>query len=166
MFTKTRLITKTISWRIIGFIITLIVAFIETKNFGESGLISLIDGLVKILLMYLYDLAWLRVGSGVKVTNGVRKEMKRRIFIRTTIWRILAMIITMIIAYAVTLSFKDAITIGVIDVIVKTVFLYIHEFAWSRVKWGVIDNEEKEENDDDVDIGTLPNIELSQVPKV
>lgn len=164
MFTKTRLITKTISWRIIAFVITLIIAFVETKNFEKSGIISIVDGIVKILLMFLYDLAWLKVESGTKVTNGKRKEMKRRIFIRTTIWRILAMIITIIVAYAVTLDFGDAITIGIADVIVKTIFLYIHEFAWSRVKWGVIEGDE--EGSDTENIGDLPDIELAQVPKV
>ena len=144
MFTKTRLVVKTVLWRVIAFIITLVVSYIETKNLGDSSLISVLNLIVKLFMLYLYELIWLRIKYGKKETNG---EMKRRVCLRTTIWRIISMITTAIIVFIITRDFKAAITISVIVMIVKTICLFIYEFGWHRIKWGKIEENEDVELD-------------------
>jgi len=142
MFTKKRLIVKTIIWRILAFAITLIIALIETGSFQDSSLISIIDFISKSFILYFYELYWLRVKYGIIEENGEKIRTKKRVFVKTAIWRILAMILTALTVFAITRDFKEAISISIYTMIAKTIFLFIYEFVWHRIKWGEINQKE------------------------
>lgn len=147
MFTKKRLITKIVLWRIIAFLTTLIIALIETGSFKESGILSIINAVSKLIMMYGYEHIWMKISFGIVEEDGKKKETKCRVFTKTSGWRLIASTTTVILAYAVTKSIEEAFTIGIADFIVKTILLYIYEFIWHRVKWGIINEDEGEKTE-------------------
>jgi len=61
------------------------------------------------------------------------RESSLRSLVKTFIWRIIATLITFIIAYFVTGELSLAAAIGGIEAVVKTIFYYFYERAWQYV---------------------------------
>lgn len=72
------------------------------------------------------------------------KESHSRSITKAITWRFIASATTMAIVYFVTKSLGLPVeksieltaTAGVIDVVAKLTFYYMHERAWGRVQWG------------------------------
>jgi uncharacterized membrane protein len=64
-------------------------------------------------------------------------ENRKRSILKTLSWRTIATITTTIIAFALTGQFKLALSIGVIELFTKLFLYYIHERAWTRLKFGI-----------------------------
>lgn len=64
--THKRSIAKAITWRVIAFIITAVVAFLFTKEAVLSVSIGLSDSVVKIVSYYLHERAWNKIKFGKK----------------------------------------------------------------------------------------------------
>ena len=62
----------------------------------------------------------------------------KRSLYKTLSWRVVATILLFIVSYFVTGRIEVASTIVGIEVVIKTVFYYIHERAWFGSNWGVI----------------------------
>ena len=75
-------------------------------------------------------------GVKVPIIYSVEKESPIRSIIKTISWRIIATGTTIIIAYLFTGDTETALQIGSAEVIIKLVIYYIHERAWTNVKWG------------------------------
>lgn len=67
-------------------------------------------------------------------------ESHRRSVAKSLSWRVFALIITAVIARAVTGSVAAGLAIGGFDFLFKLGTFYIHERLWLRVKWGQIDS--------------------------
>ncbi|MCF8298175.1 MAG: DUF2061 domain-containing protein [Saprospiraceae bacterium] len=76
--------------------------------------------------------------EGVKVpmAYSVQKESPVRSIIKTISWRIIATLTTILIAYFITGDTEKAAQIGLAEVFIKLLFYYLHERAWTNVKWG------------------------------
>ncbi|MDG4896451.1 MULTISPECIES: DUF2061 domain-containing protein [unclassified Mesorhizobium] len=59
-----------------------------------------------------------------------------RSFAKALSWRATGTIDTMIISLVVTGSIKLAATIGLTEVVTKSVLYYLHERAWLRIPYG------------------------------
>jgi uncharacterized membrane protein len=59
-----------------------------------------------------------------------------RSFAKAISWRITGTIDTMLISLIVTQSVKFAATIGLTEVVTKSLLYYLHERAWLRVPFG------------------------------
>ena len=55
---------------------------------------------------------------------------------KTTSWRIIATVDTVIISYLITGSIKIAASIGSIEVVTKIFLYYYHERAWNKISFG------------------------------
>ena len=64
---------------------------------------------------------------------NVYTESSLSSLVKTFIWRIIATLITFLVAYFVTGELSFAVAIGGIEVIVKTTFYYLYERAWKHV---------------------------------
>jgi adenylylsulfate kinase len=64
------------------------------------------------------------------------KDSRIRSFVKGISWRFIATSTTMAVAYALTGNVEIMLTTGLIDVIAKLLFYYVHERAWGRVAWG------------------------------
>ena len=53
-------------------------------------------------------------------------------------WRIIASVTTMVVVYVITGDLALVASVGLVDVVVKVFFYYLHERTWGRVKWGLL----------------------------
>jgi len=63
-------------------------------------------------------------------------DSKRRSIIKAITWRIFALLITIIVSFAILGSWSVSIAIGISSNLLKTLFYYIHERLWERTNWG------------------------------
>lgn len=59
-----------------------------------------------------------------------------RSLLKSLSWRIISVIFTTLISWIITKSFKIALSIGIVDVMVKIFLFYFHERLWLRIKFG------------------------------
>jgi uncharacterized membrane protein len=59
-----------------------------------------------------------------------------RSIVKTFTWRFVATIITVFLVYLVTKEISLSIGVGILDLIYKLLFYYLHERTWNVVKWG------------------------------
>jgi len=65
------------------------------------------------------------------------QELKRRSFIKVLSWRFTATMTTVIISFLITGNTDFAVKIGFIEVFAKILLQYLHERAWSKMKFGL-----------------------------
>jgi uncharacterized membrane protein len=123
-----RHILKSISWRILGTIDTLLLSYILTGSISFGLSISGIDFFLKILLYYFHERIWF--------LSKVRNANKRHLF-KTFSWRIIGSLITLIIALIVTNNPVTSIKIGFAETITKIIAYYLHEVMWFRINFGL-----------------------------
>jgi len=63
-------------------------------------------------------------------------ETHWRTWVRAISWRLVAFILTLVIAFIVTDDIKETLEIGLLDSVLKLVAHYIHDRLWFKVKWG------------------------------
>lgn len=64
------------------------------------------------------------------------KIKKRRSWAKSITWRVLAVISTFGVGYAMTSSLTFATSLTIISNTINFVLYYIHERVWLKVKWG------------------------------
>ena len=60
-------------------------------------------------------------------------KIDRRAFGKTMTWRFIATVTTIFVAFIFTGSLLISLEIGSVEVILKTIFYYLHEKTWDRV---------------------------------
>jgi adenylylsulfate kinase len=68
-------------------------------------------------------------------------ESHTRSILKGVTWRIIASGTTMIVVYVVTGDLGLVASVGLVDVLAKVFFYYLHERSWGRVKWGLLGTE-------------------------
>jgi adenylylsulfate kinase len=66
------------------------------------------------------------------------KETHRRSILKGVTWRIIASATTMTVVYIVTGDLALVASVGVVDILAKVFFYYLHERTWGKVKWGLL----------------------------
>jgi len=72
----------------------------------------------------------------VRKFKGVPVESRSRTVAKAVSWRIVATITSMTIVYLLTKEPLVTLGFGVIEVIAKMAFYYLHERVWHKVRWG------------------------------
>ncbi len=150
--TATRSLFKAISWRVIGTLDTFFLSYVIIKYLGPyfgageglanldiakmASLIAVTEILTKIFLFTAHERAWNRAGWGVSVVNGRRHESRIRSVSKMAVWRVLASLDTMLLAWIFTGDISTAISIGSAEVFTKLVLYFLHERFWLFVKTG------------------------------
>lgn len=74
METRKRSLVKSLSWRVIGLVLTFVTAWVVTGSWRAGLAVGLVDFLVKIGTFYAHERAWHRVQWGLvrpdQVYNG------------------------------------------------------------------------------------------------
>ncbi len=70
------------------------------------------------------------------IFNSYAMETHSRTLMKTLTWRIIATTITIVVIYLWTGDATLSIASGLIANAVKTLFYYIHERLWTKVKYG------------------------------
>ena len=147
-----RSLAKAVSWRIVGTLDTLVLAFLvltflgpllgmgaasHAENAHTSTLIALTELVTKVVLFYLHERGWARLGWGIVLHRAGRRELHRRSVAKTASWRVLAGIDTVVLALLFTGSLGAAVSIGGLEVMTKLLLYFLHERAWARIPWGL-----------------------------
>ncbi len=129
-----RHIAKTISWRTVGTIDTIILSWIISGNPLAGLKIGFTEVITKMVLYYFHERIW----SKVYVENS-----KKRHLIKTVTWRTIGTSDTILIAWIITGSAVIGLKIGIAEVITKMVLYYFHERAWYKIDFGLENRKEQ-----------------------
>tara|TARA_B100001093_G_scaffold84203_1_gene75724 strand:+ start:3524 stop:4003 length:480 start_codon:yes stop_codon:yes gene_type:complete len=130
-----RSLLKSFSWRIIAISDTILSVLLITCVFGDCSLknaltIGFLEFLIKLVAYFVHERIWL------SIQFEKRFGVTRTIY-KTLSWRVLATVVTFIIAGEI-LSSKDnaALYIAGIEVFTKSLLYYMHERLWLTLPLG------------------------------
>ena len=145
-----RSIAKAISWRTLGTIDTFIVSYVLITYLGPyfgheangseaetAGYIAITEVVTKMVLYFLHERGWGRIGWGVVTKNGRRREQKRRTTAKTASWRTIASTDTVLLAWFFTGNIGTALSIGGLEIFSKLILYFIHERVWGALPFGI-----------------------------
>lgn len=123
-----RHIAKSITWRIIGSLDTLLLAYIFTGTL-ESGLrISGVELITKMVLFYFHEKVWFNS----KINNPNKRHL-----IKTCTWRTIGTLDTIIISTIISGNPFTGLKIGGAETISKMGLYYLHEKVWYKLNFGL-----------------------------
>lgn len=129
-----RHIAKTVTWRFIGTIDTIILSWIVTGDPYAGLKIGLAEVTTKSMLYFLHERVWYKINVS---KEGVLLESKKRHLAKTITWRVVGTMDTMTLAWLISGDPLAALKIGFAEVITKMVLYYLHERAWYKVDFGL-----------------------------
>ena len=71
------------------------------------------------------------------VLRGRALQNRSRAIVKTLVYRLVMVIITILVALVVTGQLDQALSIGLVANVVKTGTYYAYERLWDRIAWGV-----------------------------
>ena len=131
-----RHIVKTITWRLIGTIDTIILAWVVTGNPFTGFKIGFAEIVTKMTLYYLHERVWFKINLS---KDGVVLESRKRHIAKTLTWRVIGTMDTMLLAWLISGNVLMGLKIGGIEVVTKMVLYYLHERAWYKINFGLIE---------------------------
>ena len=130
-----RSLLKSFSWRIIAISDTILTVLLITCVFGDCSLknaltIGFLEFLIKLVAYFVHERIWLSIQFEKRF--GVTRTMYK-----TLSWRVLATLVTFIIAGEI-MSTKDnaALYLAGIEVFTKSLLYYMHERLWLTLPLG------------------------------
>jgi uncharacterized membrane protein len=136
-----RHLAKTITWRIVGSIDTMIIGWVISGDPLVGMSIGGTEVITKMILYFVHERLWLKLDRRNKSNAFLYKY---RHIIKTISWRIIGTIDTTLLAWIIAGDPIIGLKIGGIEMITKMVLYYIHERIWHKFDFGV----EKNNNND------------------
>lgn len=132
-----RHLTKSITWRVIGTLDTLILSWAITGNLQDGIKIGGVGFFSKFLLYFLHERMWYKINLA-KI--GIHSDRARHIA-KTISWRLFGTVETIILSWIITGDSATGIKIGVVEVITKMVLYYLHERIWFKFDFGLVERD-------------------------
>ena len=132
--TRKRHLAKSITWRIVGTIDTILISWLISGNPLTGLKIGFTEVITKMFLYYLHERIWFKVNLS---KDGKLLASRKRHIGKTITWRMVGTIDTIIISWVISGNPMTGLKIGVSEVLTKMVFYYIHERIWHRSKFGL-----------------------------
>ena len=123
-----RHIVKTISWRIIGTMDTLLLSWLITGDFVTGFKISVIEVITKMVLYYMHERFWF---------NSTVSDSSNRHIYKTFSWRLLGTADTIAIGWLISGDPFIGLQIGFAEVITKMILYFLHEKVWYKFNFGL-----------------------------
>lgn len=123
-----RHIAKTVTWRAVGTLDTFLLSWFITGNPFTGMKIGFAEVVTKMVLYYLHERAWFKIGIN---------ESRKRHLIKTISWRIIGTLDTIILSWIISGSPLMGIKIGSLEIVTKMVLYYIHERMWYKINFGL-----------------------------
>lgn len=123
-----RHIAKTITWRIVGTVDTILLSWVISGNPFSGLKIGLSEFITKMLLYYIHERMWFKH----KMLNS-----KKRHLAKTITWRCIGTIDTILLAFFVTGDSIISLKIGAAEIVSKMLLYYIHERFWYKLDYGI-----------------------------
>lgn len=125
-----RHIAKTLTWRTIGTIDTILLSWFVTGNPFTGLKIGFSEVVTKIILYYLHERVWFKMSIN---------ESRKRHLIKTFSWRFIGTIDTIILSWVISGNPMMGLKIGGFEVITKMILYYVHERAWYKINFGILE---------------------------
>ena len=123
-----RSLAKTLTWRIVGTLDTIIISWIITGNPLTGMKIGTVEVLSKSVLYYLHERIW----------NKIRvRESRKRHLLKMISWRVIGTLDTFILSWWITGKPMTGLMISGFEVFSKMFLYYVHERVWYRIDYGV-----------------------------
>jgi len=123
-----RHISKTITWRVIGTLDTLVLAWFISGNFSVAFKIGSIELLTKMILYYLHERFWFKARIA---------ESSKRHVLKTFSWRFIGTMDTFILSWIISGNPFTGLKIGGAEIGTKMILYYLHEKLWYRINFGL-----------------------------
>lgn len=123
-----RHLAKTISWRLIGTIDTLILSWLITGDINIGLQISGFEFLTKMTFYYAHERLWF--------SSRLINKRKRHL-IKTLTWRLIGTLDTIILGWIFTGNPLSGMKIGGAEIISKLILYYLHEKTWYQLNYGL-----------------------------
>jgi len=131
---RKRHLAKSITWRIVGTIDTILISWLISGNPLTGLKIGFTEVITKMFLYYLHERIWFKVNLS---KDGKLLESRKRHIGKTITWRMVGTMDTIIISWIISGNPMTGLKIGVSEVLTKMVFYYIHERMWHKSKYGL-----------------------------
>ena len=128
-----RHIAKSITWRIIGTLDTILLAWLISGDPLTGLQIGFAEVITKMIFYYLHERVWFKIRAGI-TKHG---DSKKRHIAKTVTWRIVGTIDTMILAWWISGNPLTGFKIGMLEVITKMILYYLHERVWYNYDYGL-----------------------------
>ena len=129
-----RHLAKTVSWRLVGTIDTLVFALLLTGDMNTSLSLSGYTVVTKMIWYYLHERAWFRTS----ISNANSRHL-----IKTFTWRGIGTLDTILISFLLTGDGALGLQIGGVETISKMILYFFHEKLWYRINFGLDKRNEK-----------------------
>lgn len=129
-----RHIAKTITWRIVGTIDTIILSWIISGDPMTGLKIGSAEVVTKMLLYYFHERAWFKINLS---KEGEVLESRKRHIAKTFTWRLIGTVDTMLIAWMISGDPLTGLKIGFAEVVTKMLLYYLHERFWYKLNYGL-----------------------------
>ena len=129
-----RHLAKTITWRIVGTIDTIVLSCIISGNPFTGLKIGFSEVITKMILYYLHERTWFKINLS---KDGKILESKKRHLAKTLTWRFIGTLDTIILAWIISGDPLTGLKIGFAEVITKMLLYYLHERTWYKINYGL-----------------------------
>lgn len=129
-----RHLAKTITWRIVGTIDTIVLSCIISGNPFTGLKIGFSEVITKMVLYYLHERTWFKINLS---KDGKVLESKKRHIAKTLTWRFIGTLDTIILAWIISGDPLTGLKIGFAEVITKMILYYLHERTWYKINYGL-----------------------------
>jgi uncharacterized membrane protein len=130
-----RHIAKTITWRLIGTIDTIILSWIISGDPFTGFKIGFAEVITKMSLYYLHERVWFKINLS---QDGVVLESRKRHIVKSITWRIIGTMDTILLAWLISGNVLMGFKIGLVEVVTKMILYYLHERVWYKVNFGLL----------------------------
>ncbi len=129
-----RHLAKTITWRIVGTMDTILLAWIISGDPLTGLKIGFAEVITKMILYYFHERIWFK--REFAYTNAASGS-RRRHLAKTVSWRMVGTVDTMLLAWIITGNPLTGLKIGLAEVVTKMLLYYLHERAWYKLDFGI-----------------------------
>ena len=126
--TYKRHLAKTITWRAVGTLDTILLSWLITGNPFTGLKIGFSEVVTKMVLYYFHERVWFKIAI---------PESHKRHLLKTISWRIIGTLDTIVLSRIITGNPMTGLKIGLLEVISKMILYYLHERVWYRINFGL-----------------------------
>ncbi|WP_040756111.1 DUF2061 domain-containing protein [Winogradskyella psychrotolerans] len=119
---------KTITWRIIGTLDTLLLSWYISGDLAIGMKMGAFEMITKMVLYYIHERVWFK--SKIKSSN-------KRHILKTFSWRGVGTLDTIILGWLISGNPLTGLKIGGAEVVTKMLLYFGHEKLWYRINFGL-----------------------------
>ena len=138
---RKRHIAKTFTWRIVGTLDTIALAWLITGDAMAGLQIGVLELVTKFILYYLHERAWSNIRFEEKQNLLKIDKNKKRHLYKTFSWRFIGTLDTMMLAWIITGNPVTGLKISLFELVTKMILYYFHERIWFLSSYGIIEKQ-------------------------